>query len=116
MCSEGRFIGKAGGHPASIAESLGERLFGAAMHWRKGMPAGPPALAKRVQIWMVDARLIEYKAVGGQPIEVRRGDPGIAVATQKPGVQPIDNEHDDVHSLIGELLDIQGANCMFAGK
>ena len=41
--------------------------------------------------------MVENDPLGGQPVEVGRLDPGIAVGTQKAQVQAVANHDDDIH-------------------
>jgi hypothetical protein len=48
--------------------------------------------------------VVEDNALGSQPIEVRRLDPGVAVRPQEAEVQAVANNNDDIHesAQVGE--------------
>src|SRR5437660_9335432 len=56
-------------------------------------PSGPHAGAVRKM-------LIKHDGLGGQPVQVRRRDPGVAVATQEAQVQAGYVEDNDFHEVI----------------
>ncbi len=41
--------------------------------------------------------MVEHDSLGGQPVEVRRFNPGISVSTEKTQVQAVANHDDDIH-------------------
>ena len=102
LAQQGDIRDQGGAHPL-VPEQVGQDPFVGAqrrpalLRVGKPVPAGPPASpgGKRGQV--LGEVVVEDDPLGGQPVEVRRFDPGIAVGTQKAQVQAVANDDDDVH-------------------
>ena len=123
---------RGGGEHFAPRESAGRRMFGEprlvgqqrctnsrprpiAGPAPAGMPAGfgllcqcMPTLPKRaikpLRLRRIDHRPIEQERLGREPIEIRRLHPGIAVGSQKPAMQPIDDQHNDISRRVGAFI------------
>ena len=83
-------VGDQGGMNALVPEKVGQDpLLGpkrrpALLGVGEPVPAGPPASAGRQRRQVFREMMVEDDSLGGQPVEVRRLDPGVAVCPEKP--------------------------------